>query len=541
MDASISIIRELFSKYTDDDYMKDRMSQYIVGRLPKVFESFHNQRLSNKSYEEQMQSTQETFIQSFLKKSIYYYVNASEKFFIYNGIEYNLISEDDILHDVLTSISKNRILLPWKKSTKVHIMAKIKSSSLLKSIPNSETIQNVLDLLYPSIFSKKTEAKYFLSVIGDALFKKNTEYIHFIDTKSKSFLRELNNLCQMYLGANVTGTFKHKYYEHSYILSRLLRVADGITNENIWRPMLATHFLDIICVAAHYSIRFSCSDQYVLEASNDDALSNYVFYLKDHETPNKVVSDFLSLYVEKKEGQTISWKNMLFLWKHFLVKHELPAIIFQQNLKQMLIQMCLSKITSSPPLRNSFMIESKILGSLQEYIKDIEYDESTDVFVGLSSKYMPAIQTFLQFWSDSMSLSESESDLELGELVSLFKRFCIQAGIVTNTMSESQMLDMVSYYYPDIVIEDHKYIHGVICNVWDKKTDIEESLEQLRTNSMNGSISNISFYEAYEFYCKHQRTNGMIASKNYFEKYLLENLEEYIVDDAMISSDWIFS
>jgi hypothetical protein len=263
--------------------------------------------------------------------------------------------------------------------------------------------------------------------------------------------------------------------------------------------------------------------------------------LKDHETPEKVVSDFLSLYVEKKDGQTISWKNMLFLWKHFLAKHELPAIIFQQNLKQMLVQLCISKITPSPPLRNSFMTDHTIFNSLKESIKDIEYDESTDTFVGLSSKYMPAIQTFLQFWSDSMILSDSESDLELGELVSLFKRFCIQEGIVTNTMSESQMLEMVSYYYPDIVIEDHKYIQGVLCKAWDKKRDIEDSLEEMRNNEIGGSLSNISFYEAYEFYCKHQRSNGLIASKNYFEKYLLENLEEFIVDDAMISSDWIFS
>jgi hypothetical protein len=429
MDSSIDVIRNLFSQYSDDPYMLDRMNQYICGRLPKLFESFKSQRITNKSYEEQMQGLQDTFINEFLKKVQYYYVQASEKFFLYNGASYSVVSEDDILHDVLSSISKNRKLLPWKKSTKVHIMAKIKGSSLLKSIPNSETIQSVLDLLYPAMFSKKTEAKYFLAIIGDALFKKNTDLIHFIDPKAKSFLRELNNLCQIYLGASVTGTFKHKYYEHEYNSSRLMPITNGVSSDHIWRPILGSYFLDIVCVAAHYSIRFSSSDEYISEASNDDSLMQYVFYLRDRETPQKVVSEFLSLYVEKKENQTISWKNMLFLWKHFLDKHELPSIIFQNNLKQMLVQLCVSKITPSPPVRASFaefMGDQKIPCSLLDIIKNVEYDESADMFVGLSSKYMPAIQSFLQFWTDSMVISDSESDLELGELMSLFKRFCIR-------------------------------------------------------------------------------------------------------------------
>ena len=549
MESSIDVIRDLFSKYTDDPYMIERMNQYICVRLPKLFESFQTQRLSNKTYEEKMQLEQDTFIQNFLKKSQYYYIAASEKFFFYDGISYSVVSEDDILQDVLSSISKNRALIPWKKSTKVHIMAKIKGSSLLKTIPNSETIQNVLDVLCPVIFSKKTEVKYFLSIIGDALFKNCIDVIHFIDPKSKSFLRELNNLCQIYLGSNVTGTFKHKYYEHDYKLSRLTRIADGASNEHIWRPILGTHFLDIICVAAHYSVRFSSSDEYLLEASNDVVLIPYVFYLRDHSTPEKIISNFLSLYVEKKEGHTISWKNMLFLWKHFLIKHELPAIIFQNNLKQMLVQLCISKITPSPPIYNSFATfmsdnEQRAPNSLLEIIKNVEYDESTDSFIGLSSKYMPAIQSFLQFWSDTMILSESEYDLELGEIVILFKRFCLQSGIVTNTMSEHQMVEMITYYYPDIVIEDGKYIHGVMCSSWNKKEDIEDSLEALRTFESDNKTygSHISFYEAYQFYCKHQRMTepaGMIVSKNYFEKYLIDNLGEYIIDDAMISPYWI--
>jgi len=540
MESSISVIKDLFSKYSNDEYMKDRIQQYISNRLPKIFESFYKQRMTNKYYEEQMHDVQDSFIQGFLKTNLYYYIPTTEKFFYYDRVHYKPIYEDDILHHVLTSISKNRSLLAWKKSTKVHIMAKIKCSNLLNSIPNSETIQHVLDLLYPAIFSKKTEAKYFLTIIGDGLFKKETQLIHFIDPKAKAFLRELNNVSQIYLGANVISTFKHKYYEHSYIHSRLCRVSDGIGSENIWRPIIENHFLDIMCVASHYSIRFSSSDNYIIEASNDDTLMEYVFYLRNHERPEKVVAEFLSLYVEKRDGQSISWKNMLFLWKHFLDKYELPAIIFQQNLKHMLIQLCNSKIAPSPPVHTSFM--EMMNDSIQNILKNIDYDEVTDSFIGLNSKYMPAIHSFLQFWSESMVISDTEYDLELSEILTLFKRYCIKNGIVTNTMNETHILEMINYYYPEIVTEDKKYVHGISCISWNKSHDIKNTLEVLQTYDMNESP--ISFYEAYEFYCKYYRShdqNGMIVSKQYFEKYLINNLEEFIIDDALISSDWKFA
>jgi hypothetical protein len=50
-------------------------------------------------------------------------------------------------------------------------MKRIKENSLLKSIPESYTIQSVLDLLYPTFFPSKVEAKYFLTILGDNIFE----------------------------------------------------------------------------------------------------------------------------------------------------------------------------------------------------------------------------------------------------------------------------------------------------------------------------------------------------------------------------------
>ena len=102
---------------------------------------------------------------------------------------------------------------------------------------------------------------------------------------------------------------------------------------------------------------------------------------------------------------------------------------------------------------------------------------------------------------------------------------------------------MIAHYFPDTEIEDNKYIHKKKNLFWNKKEDIENALELFRNGiEPANSLSNISFYETYEFYCKHQRSNqsSMIVSKQYFEKYILENMSDYVVDDSFISADWLF-
>jgi hypothetical protein len=521
MNESCSTIQELFEHYKSDLYMTSRMQQYICNRLPKIFETFSKNHKSNQTYEVHMQNNQETFIQNFLNMNKYFYVPTSEKFFVYENEHYSAISEDNILHNVLTSISKNRALLSWKKSTKINIMCKIKNNLFIKSIPNSETIQYVLDLLYPAFFSTKSEAKYFLTIIGDAIFKKNSQLFHFIISKAKHFLQELNNYSQTYIGTNILTTFKHKYYDHEYANCRLIRISENIKNEQLWRTNLNNHFLDILCVASHYSIRYNSSDEYILSI-NDSVLIDYTFFLKN-KTQNTVVDIFTDEYikvsnidnVQSGSGSQIPWKNMLYLWRHFLNKNNLPFVIFQQNLKQII---------------------TKKFASL--------YNESTDSFFGICSKYMPSIQTFLQFWNESMIHCDAEYDLEIEEIMILFKRWTNTHTIVLNNMNEAQIVDLIIYYFPDTEIEDGKYIHKIMSRDWNKKDEIRDSLDQMRSeliDSKNDS-ANISFYELYEYYCKKQRsTNALIVSKQYFEKYILENLSEYVMNDAFIIGEWIFT
>ena len=91
-------------------------------------------------------------------------------------------------------------------------MKRIKQNNLLDSIPESDTIQRILSLL-SDIFNSKDEVKYFLTILGDNILKKNTNLIHIMDYNIKEFIDNINQYCQAIIGCNCTNTIKYKFYD----------------------------------------------------------------------------------------------------------------------------------------------------------------------------------------------------------------------------------------------------------------------------------------------------------------------------------------
>ena len=486
---SNEIIRSLYEKYSDNPYMFLKIQNYICVQLPNIMRNMDENHKYKVKRIEDLSTEQDAFINRFLNNNKYFYVHSTEKFFYYDGSTYNQSSEDNILCNILNTISWDRQLTDWKQKTKVSIMKRIKDNSLLKSIPESVTIQRVLSSLYPALFSTKQEAKYFLTVIGDNIFKKKTSNLHFIHHKSKSFIRELNNICQVFFGVNLGQSFKYKYYDHDYNSCRIITINDCVKNTSVWMPFFTQFGLDIICIACHYSIRYSNSDEY---ASLDNVLSERVFYLKN-TTQSNIVDLFTNKYLYDKGINCdndkcysgLSWKDMQFLWKQFLDNEKIPMIMFHNIFKQHI---------------------------LQKY----SYDEETELFVGIYSKYLPSINKFINFWNENMEYDESESDLEIEEISILFKKWCKSSS----NMNETQLLDIISCYYPDTEIENDKYIQKYRCRLWDKEADILTAINKLAEDNVNEH----SIYSAYMFYCKFYSSNGepnhILVSKTYFEKYL---------------------
>ena len=381
----------------------------------------------------------------------------------------------------------------------------------------------MLDALVPGVFTEKAAAKYFLTVIGDNLLKKAGEQTHFVSIKAKPFLKELANISQLLLGQNPAMSFKHKYYEHEYANCRMVHVNESVESENVWGNVLTHAAIELLCVAAHYSMRYQNSDTFLSEFSHDEQLSSSAFYLKTH-SKEYLVREFVGEYVQVERRlsassesdmlvstTSITWRNMQFLWKHFLRSRSLPAVMFQQTMKEL------------------------IVGALGDH-----YREDTDSFVGITSKHMPQIRRFLSFWEETITAGDSE--YEIDELCTLFKRW-MGANYSASMIGDRQMQDLIAFYFPEVEIENHKYVYGIRCSLWDKQMDIQESLDPLKQylsgmredeqdglyladeNGESFLSAGISIHDMYLWYCKYMQdtytSKPLLVSKSFFEKYMV--------------------
>jgi hypothetical protein len=525
----IESIQELLKKYENNKYMLQRIHNNVVNYLPNILENDlknHEKRIDRATY---LTNEQQLFIQIFLSKNKYFYLPNNNCFYEYNGKNYFIVKDDDIIYKLLSSISKDRVLLQWKYKTKINIIKQIKERSLLTSIPETETIQNVLNIIYPSIFSTKNQAKYFLTIIGDNILKKKQDLIFLVTPQTKKILVEIDNIAYISIGsANTTHNFMTKYHEnHSYDNCRLIKINEKFCID-IWKDLFKKIGLDLVCVAAHYSNRYENSDNF-LDTKADEELKIYANYLKNtnqHEIINKFCNKCLHVINDDTAcSAKIEWKNLHFIWKQFLSSCNLPNMIYSNTLKT-----CLKTIYN--------------------------YVEETDSFIGITSKYLPIESDFIKFWETNI-ISSSDEELELDEICMLFKYWVKQnlgqteneiVFLSNGNISEENVLKILKHFFPNIEIMEDKYILNVNCVLWNKTKDIIKSFEfiknELKTEVKNNEhLSLISFEDAYNYYFNfcNSKSYKFIISKRYFEKYLYTTIHEHIVYDKFIETCWLLN
>ena len=626
----VKIIEDLYIKYKNYPYVLHRLNLHIEN-LPVILEQDAENYEKRQSRTALLNSEQKTFIQVFLKKHQYFYYSPNNTFFEYDNKHYIKIKEDDILYNLLTGISKDDILIQWKYKTKSNVIKIIKERNLLKSIPETYTIQRILKFLSPAIFKTKNETKYFLTILGDNILKKKNCNLYLTNPTTKKLLNEIDYLVSVFLGLNnVNGNFITRYHENNdYENYRLINTLETISIEFI-QEIVRKLGLDLLCVACHYSTRFTNSDHF-LETKIEDELKNRVLFLKMN-TPKTIIDAFCDQYIEqlsnvkmdnsvhvnmntKKMNYSITWKNMHFIWKKFLSNMGMPNIIFYNTIKNI--------------LKERF-----------------EYDEHNDTFYDVTSKYLPVVSEFIKFWDDTITYdiefndlivtdgnvngslqlasplcsptdyyllntynpntditnmiveanananattpdkSKFTNELEIGEILSLFKYWCktnnsdIPTTIMSlSTFNENEIIKILRHFYPSIKIVDNKFIPNIQCILWNKNKDIDNALEQLNTTykKQNKDVI-IDFSDAYYFYAvyvsklnngkskanveindgdteleftmdnddgpetlqesEHSNIKHIVVNKRYFEEYLKFSLSNYIVFDNFISTEW---
>lgn len=533
----INKILSLVDNYSNNEYILNRLKIHIINYLPNSLENElknHQKRIDRNNY---LTNEQQTFIQVFLSKNQYFYLSNNNYFYEYKLGHYFIVKEDDILYNLLSSISKDRTLLEWKHKTKLNIIKLIKERNLFNSIPDTDTIQNVLNLLYPSMFKTKPQAKYFLTIIGDNILKKNNSSIFLVSQNMKKYLTELDNFAYHTLGSTCsTNNFVTKYHESQlYENYRLINFNEQFSHE-LWRECLKKYCIDIFCVAVHYSKRYESSDNYLNNTSDED-LKNYVLFLKNNSA-EKIVQDFLYKKLQRISYNAsndnehinipkIEWKYIHFIWKQYLYELSLPNIIYSNTLKNVI-----------------------------KTIKKDEYDETNDCLLHHISRFLPIESDFIKFWEQTINHHNSgdilfENELEIDELSMLFKNWikgCLlindenKPALLSNgNISEENIVKILRHFFSNIEILEDKYVINVTCILWDKNNDIEECLKNIKPIFKNQTdINMISIDDIYQKYCDFSKTmKKNIVSKRYFEKYMYFKFQEYIIHEKFIDIFWL--
>ena len=546
---SLATVKKMFEQYPN---MKQKIHHYIHNLLPNVCENAYQQQKEREERKNTLEEKSDEFIEEFLVKTRFFYHSPTDLFFTYSDEKvYEIVKEDNIQHLILTTITSNfSELMPWKYKIKIQLMKRIKENSVLKCIPESETIQDIIQLLVPSLFLTKDYAKYFLTVIGDVLHKKKP-YYYFIHSKTlMPLLKELSQECYKFFGVNLLHHFKFKYYEHSSEDCRLIQMREISPCSSLNNFIDMNRMINLFCVASHYSTRYVCGDSYLENYCNNYSVIHHALYLKKNKS-NEILQRFINTTTKECSACHISWKNMLYLWKVFIEEEGIPNIFFNHSLKQLLL-------TQSHELGIEIVSDCESVLSLN----CINVENDNFIIKNRTSKHIPFVCHFISYWENNIicyydshsnedNEQEEEYELEIDELLMLFNKSIKKSAttLLQNNISDKMLLGLVRHFYPDVIIEDDKYLIqvGIKPEIWNKQKEIEEFNEHYKIVKKSqtlqpvssASMNNQSLYSMYQYYCKYAFDKGYnVVSKRWFEKYFISKYDIFLIDNTIISSKW---
>jgi len=510
---------------------------------------------------------QELFTKLFLTTNKIYYLKNTKTFYIYDKRNFAIIKEDEVHYKILTSItysSENptKIIKLFKQKTKEYVINYIKENrALFDCIPETYTIQSIVGFL-SKFFKNKSQIKYFLTIIGDNILKKNVNDIFFIvGKKTKELINDILDISNILIGKN--GRISNFYTKYQDMKPtdkcRILNI-EYYDYDEFYKKEIKNIGLNLLCVACYYSNRFENSENFI-HTKSDNMVKSYTLLLKENPVEN-IIGDFLTSYFETTTEDTrITIKDIIFIWKIYTQTKNLPNIINNVRLKDIVVE-------------------------------KLNYKNETREFHNITSKYLPNINMFLTFWNENIKIIienneeikiDADTDtntiktgndevFETDEIFLLYKNWYKKNMSMTppntelnTTITEKDINKIIKHYFKNdnVAVYDDKYITNIRCKLWDKKRDIAIFMEiykerykrqkQIHHQHQTQEYTHqeflitqeekiIPFEEIYNDYTKYYKVlDKLIVSKTYFEEYLKTTYENHIVFENFILIDWIYN
>tara|TARA_B100001093_G_scaffold83901_1_gene75436 strand:+ start:19471 stop:20985 length:1515 start_codon:yes stop_codon:yes gene_type:complete len=494
---SITKILDLYNKYKDHPILLDCLNENINNLDKLMDKEYKNNKLI-------FQKNKDYFIHEFLNDNLntYYYIKSNDLFIEYDSQDYKIVKEDDILHQILINIDSKLSML--KQEIKDEIIKHLKDNCIKNCLPESNTIQKIINYLSSVIFESKEEAKYFLCLLGDNFLKKDLKSINIYSDKScNHFLNYVVDAHKDYFNlteSNIIVNFSNDIIS-PLDNNRILKFKDSISNKYLWKNFIRSDFLNLLAVSIHYSNRYENSENYIMQRSNKK-LRLKILYLKDKNYLN-IIDDF-KLNMEKKEGYKMLKKDMFYLWKEFLeIKNIYDDITDRMSLNIL-------------------------------FDENFEEDSKKESFLNFYDKHIEIINSFKFFINEDINFLSQDDELEISELTMLYN----EKYSKDIYLGENEILSLFNYYYGDnAILLNKKIILNISSKTWHKKKDLKKALSEKFNNKIN---KDITFTQAYKVYCKYLNNNKKnVASKKYFEKHIVKMIpSQYIFNSKILKSYW---
>jgi len=492
-------IESLYEKYKLSPNTIKKLEFYINDELPTLLDKYFKEEKERLVLEKETSK----YISNFLANNHFFYIAQTDIFIKYEGKNYNFINEDELWVIILKDITTHALLIEFKKTIKNLIIKKIKEKSLFHTIPESYTVQFVINFFTPTLFDTKEDVKHFMTLIGDNVLNKSSDLYYFVPIESKLFFDTLESMVCYNFGTklNITSLIRYRYRGEDYQKSRLIYFTKSISNKSCWLSFLKDNLFNFLAVCCHYSARHVNANTYV--GKRNVGFQNKILYLKNN-TKNELVRKFSEKMLIKEENHKIRAKDLFFLWKIYLKNENLPNVICKAEFET--------------------IVKSAI-------------DNTNNFFTGVQSNYLDNTKLLQKFWETQMS-KDVDEEIEISELHALLMKWLEDNNKISTGFDEASLGDIVAYFYDDVVIENGKFLMGVGCNLWNKQGDILEAFQ----NKFNKSVDkNITLYDSYVMYCKYSNNNDKLltVSKKYYYKYINQVIpEEYIKEGSILLSYW---
>ena len=298
----------------------------------------------------------------------------------------------------------------------------------------------------------------------------------------------------------------------------------------------------MFCVASHYSQRFGSADEFLMRQCKTPDVREQALFFKSH-TEYQIIDEFMKYSTEPSSSADcgITLQNMLYLWKMYLDHFRIPCMFFNAVLRTRISEyICGGDFTNNNNNNNN---------NLSTPTQSSSPPMQLEVFPNITSRHLPLVSKFMKFWNEKCFIDETEIEIEIDELSTLFNEHMLQpdtntlthSSVLVNNISDSVLIGMIRHFYPEVNIDDDKYLINIGCRMWNKKMEINKYLELFKAQCITNNLSIPQpLYNAYEYYCSqcYASSTRRAVSKRYFEKFFMEDYTEYLDENGLITMAW---